>query len=104
MLLGTVAFAGGLVAGLLMGGYLFGMNALFGRHPNEVFAAQHIRDHKGFLRLHLGSTGRLTIYPIGIERVPMRWRLVSDGEAEAPWFEPESRLEPILIEPPLELM
>jgi hypothetical protein len=104
LLLGAVAIAGGLAAGLLMGVYLLGMNVLFGRHPNEVFAAQHIRDHKGFLRLHLASDGRLTIYPIGVDKVPSRWRLVTDGEPDASWFEPEGRLDPILIEPPFELV
>jgi hypothetical protein len=104
LLLLTVAIGGGLATGLLMGVYLFVMNALFGRHPNEVFAAQHIRDYKGFLRLHLDADGRLTIYPIGIDKVPARWRLVSGGEPDAPWFEPEDRLEPLLIEPPFVLM
>jgi hypothetical protein len=103
LLLATVAIGGGLGAGLVMGLYLFGMNVLFGRHPNEVFAAQHIQDHKGFLRIHLDQDGRLTIYPIGVDRVPRRWRLVSEGEADAPWFEPERRVEPRLIEDPFAL-
>jgi hypothetical protein len=103
LLLATVAIGGGLGAGVLMGLYLFGVNTLFGRHPNEVFAAQHIQDHKGFLRIHLGPDGRLTIYPIGVDRVPRHWRLVPDGEVDAPWFEPDRRIEPFLIEGPFTL-
>ena len=101
MLLATVAIGGGLAAGFLMGFYLFGANVLFGRHPNAVFAARHIQDYKGFLRMHLGSDGRVTVYPIGVDRVPRRWRLVSDGQTDDPWFEPSDRsIEALLIEPP----
>jgi hypothetical protein len=104
VLLTTVAVGGGLAAGLVMGIYLFGMNALFGRHPNEVFAGQHIQDFKGFLRVHLGQDGQLTVYPIGLDRVPRRWRLSSRADLDAPWFEPvDGPLEPHLIEPPFSL-
>lgn len=103
LLLAVVAIGGGLAAGLLMGVYLFGMNVLFGRHPNEVFAAQHIRDDKGFLRMHLGADGRLTIHPIGVDRVPRRWRIAPEGQVEEPWFAPDRPPVPHLIEPPYTL-
>jgi hypothetical protein len=100
LLLATVAVGGGLAAGLLMGLYLYAMNLLFRRHPNEVFAAQHIQDHKGFLRLHLDPQGRITIYPIGIDRVPRRWTPAGGEDRAAPWFRPDRPIQPHLIEPP----
>ena len=46
----------------------------------------------------------MTIYPLGIERVPRRWRVVPDGAPGDPWFEPaEGPLEPLLIEEPIRL-
>jgi hypothetical protein len=104
LLLASVAVVGGLAAGLVMGAYLFLSNALFGRHPNEAFAGQSIEDFKGFLRIHLGPDGGVTIYPLGIERVPRRWRVVPDGAPGDPWFEPaEGPLEPLFIEEPIRL-
>jgi hypothetical protein len=105
VLLAVVAIAGGIASGLLMGVYLFAMNAVFGRHPNEVFAAQHIQNFKGFLRLHLGRDGKLTVYPIGIDRVPRRWRLVDGPAARGdPWFEADDRpVRTGLIEEPFSL-
>jgi hypothetical protein len=104
ILLATVAVGGGFGASLLMGLYLLAASVFLGRHPNEVFAAQGIGHHKGFLRIHLGDDGRLTVYPIGLDRVPRRWRLVAEGDPGAPWFEPAGgTIEPHLIEEPFSL-
>jgi hypothetical protein len=65
---------------------------------NEVFAAQSIEDHKGFLRLHIDSTGTLSIYPIKLARVCRRWRPDPGGPANGPWLLPEQPLEAELIE------
>ncbi|HEV7649638.1 MAG TPA: metallophosphoesterase [Actinophytocola sp.] len=65
---------------------------------NEVFAAQSLEDHKGFLRLHIDGDGTLTIYPIKLARVCRRWRPDPDGPANGPWLLPEQPLEPELIE------
>jgi hypothetical protein len=94
---------GGLGAASLMGLYLFVSHKAFGSHPNEVFAAQHIRDHKGFLRMRLDAGGTLTIFPVAVDRVPGRWRL-REGEGHEPWFAPahgEPSLRPRLIESPI---
>src|SRR4029453_5636592 len=58
------------------------------RPTNEAFPCQHLMDDKSFLRLHIGPGGTLTIYPVGIGRVPRRWRPVADGDRGGPWFQP----------------
>jgi hypothetical protein len=47
-------------------------------HANEVLAAQGIADYKNFLRFRIDAQGDLTMYAIGVERVP-EWKIV-DGE------------------------
>ena len=57
-----------------MGVYLLVSVNVFGRHSEEAFSGLRIEDFKHFLRLHVGADGRLTIWPVKIERVPRRWR------------------------------
>src|SRR5437867_8080798 len=67
-------FVGGSLTGsCLMGLYLYISLRFFRRHSNEAFSALHIPDYKNFLRLHIDQQGGLTIYPIGVEKVPRRW-------------------------------
>ncbi|MDQ3978283.1 MAG: hypothetical protein M3314_01850, partial [Actinomycetota bacterium] len=62
----------------------------------------HHMDQKNFLRLHLDSSGELTVYPIGIDRVARRWEFAPDGAPHEPWLVPaEDGPKPHLIEPPL---
>jgi hypothetical protein len=73
----------------------------FGINLNEAFAGQSIEDHKGFLRLHIDSTGTLTVYPIKLDTVCRRWRLDPDGAPSDPWLRPDGvELKPELIEEP----
>jgi Calcineurin-like phosphoesterase len=102
----SVGLAGGVLGGALVGLYLLLAHALIGqtaeRHTNEAFSCQHLMDDKSFLRLHVGPDGTLTIYPVGIDRVPRRWHLVPDGDLGAPWFEPAGdRLAGRLVEAPI---
>ena len=100
------AATGATVGPLLFGLYLVGADriGLFGRNTNELFAAQAIEDHKGFLRLHFRRDGGLTIYPVKVDRVSC-W--VGDGEwglpPGAPRFRPLAPPAPSLIEPPVEV-
>ena len=62
------------VFGALVGGTLWGLywvlTGLFGRmHAEEAFAALRIKNYKNFLRLKL-EKDKLTIYPLGIDRMP----------------------------------
>ncbi len=73
----------------------------FGINLNEVMAAQSIEDHKGFLRLHIGRDGALTIYPVKLDRVCREWTANPDGAPADPWILPVRPLTPELIEPPI---
>lgn len=68
------AGVGAVVGSLVMGAYLASACALFGLHGNEAFSSRRLTRHKCFLRLHIGSDGRLTVYPLGVDRVWHRWR------------------------------
>lgn len=93
---------GGFVVGsYIMGLYLLVSLKLFGRHWNEAFSALAIPDWKHFLRLHIAENGDLTIYPVGIERVPRCWK-PGDGSPELvpPTSEP---VDLVLLEAPITL-
>lgn len=93
---------GGIVAGLLFGFYFFISNLVFGLHSNEVLLCQSSPHYKHFLRLHL-TRDKLTIYPIGVKKVPTPmfnpfsssaeailggWALQSQAKTGEAWFEP----------------
>jgi hypothetical protein len=101
-----VVLLGGLVGSYIYSIYLFLMQTLFKRHPTHSFSAFRWEHHRNVLRLHIDEQGVLTIYSIGVRRVPRRWRYVAADEREPwqRWFEPVDRpLEPFLVEPPLRL-
>jgi hypothetical protein len=100
----VVVLLGGLVGSYIYSIYLFVMQTFFKRHPTHSFSAFRWEHHRNFLRLHIDDDGVLTIYPIGVRRVPRLWRYVRESEREPwqRWFEPVDRpLEPFLVEPPL---
>jgi hypothetical protein len=101
---GTLMFTAGAFAGsFLMGLYLLISLNVFGRHSNEAFSALRIEDYKNFLRLHIAKDGSFTIFPIGIERVPRRWKSTGATSPFEPQLEPDdpSATAPHLIEPPV---
>jgi hypothetical protein len=55
---------------------------------NELYAGQSIVDAKSFLRMHIGTDGALTIYPIGVDRVCRQWTVRPDDPADQPWLQP----------------
>lgn len=76
---GIVMFAGGwLIGSILMGWYL--LMALNGcaRHTNEAFSSLKIEDWKNFLRLKIDIDGSLTIFAVGLRRVPRRWKKIGE--------------------------
>jgi hypothetical protein len=74
----------------------------FGINLNEAFAGQSIEDHKGFLRLHIGSDGTLTVYPIKLPTVCRNWVANPKGAEADPWIVPAgTTLRPELIEDPI---
>jgi len=100
---GLIVFVGGYVIGAsLLGVYLLLSLNVFRRHSEEAFAALRIPDWKNFLRMRIDREGCLTIFPIGIRRVPRRWkpREVADSGPELITDDPRSTA-PELIEDPI---
>jgi hypothetical protein len=102
-----MVFLGGIAAGLVWGLYLT-LCCLIGLHSDQAFAAMGIRHFKNFLRLKI-EPDKLTIYPIGLRRVPNRrsWRHAKQsgpaGAFEGPAIVPSRPLRPRLIEGPIEI-
>ncbi|MCA9720033.1 MAG: hypothetical protein KC468_35540, partial [Myxococcales bacterium] len=98
-------FIGGwLIGSLIMGAYLFLSLRVFKTHTTEGFSGLAIEDYKHFLRLVIDDDGSLTIYPIGIDRVPRRWSDGPEADAGGPAFVPapgDPATAPRLIEPPV---
>ena len=100
----VVALAFGAV-GLTLGGVALGLYLVISlpfapKHVKDVLACQAIPDYENFLRLRLDARG-LTIYSIGIRRVPRKWAPAPEDRVDAPWLRPTDRvLEAELIEAP----
>ncbi|MFC4857404.1 metallophosphoesterase family protein [Actinophytocola glycyrrhizae] len=75
----------------------------FGINLNEVMAGQSIEDHKGFLRMHVGADGTLTIYPVKLPRVGREWIADPGGAPTDPWLRPAEPLKVELIEAPIKV-
>jgi hypothetical protein len=103
-LLGALfTFLGGFLVGpFIMGLYLAVSVNRFGAHYNEAFISLAIEDWKNFLRLRIDKDGQLTVYPVGIQRVPRKWKETHAGPY-APAYDPDDpkATGPVLIEPPV---
>ena len=64
-----MAVVGGLIGGFVWGLYWVLANVIMRMHCGDAFAALRIKDYRNFLRMRF-EPDRLTIYPIGIDRVP----------------------------------
>ncbi len=94
-----VCGVGGYIVGsIIMGVYLFVSLHIFGRHDNEAFSALKIEDYKNFVRLHIGRDGKLSIYPLKIEKVGREWIDVKVGD-QIISRQPKKEIKPELIEP-----
>jgi hypothetical protein len=99
---GVLVLLGGYVVGsLVMGIYLLFSLNVFGRHGNEAFSSLAIQDWKHFLRLHIDRNGDLTIYPVGIQRVPRKWKANQSGTGPELLPDDPRATRPELIEPPI---
>jgi hypothetical protein len=102
----AMVFVGGIFAGFVWGAYLT-ISCLFGLHCDQAFASMAIADFKNFLRMKI-EPNKLTIYPIGLRKVPKRWgwKLAKDrglGASDGPAIVPTRPLRPTLIEGPIEI-
>ena len=98
---GLVFGAGWVVGSIIMGLYLLISLNVFGRHSEEAFSSLRIQDFKNFLRIHVAGDGTLTIHPVGVRRVPRRWRTAAATPAAPSALVPEGPLEAALIEAPI---
>jgi hypothetical protein len=99
------ALLGFTLGGVVFGLYLIATHKHAPKHANEVLACQGIPDFKNFLRLRIDERG-LTIYPVGVRKVPRDWELDPDNpDPSAPWLRPtDLELAVELIEdPPIEI-
>lgn len=102
---GAIIFVGGWVIGsIILGLYLLVSLNWRGRHSNEAFSALAIQDWKNFLRIKIDDKGNLTIFPIGIPKVPRKWVRRKAG-AKGPGYEPhrDHPIRTVLIENPIPL-
>ena len=96
----VMLFGGYLVGSTIMGIYLLISLNVFGRHLNEAFSALHIPDWKSFLRLRIDVDGWLTIFPVGIRRVPRKWTTSSSNSGSRMVPDDPAASTPVLIEAP----
>lgn len=95
----------GLVAGTIIAIYLFFGCRVFKTHADNGFSSIRIAGYKNFLRLRI-TQDELTIYPIGLVRVPNRagWREATAEEVRngvIAGYVPRYPLRPRLIEGPI---
>jgi len=96
-------FLGGFLVGpFIMGLYLTVSLNRFGAHSNEAFISLALPDWKNFLRLRIARDGELTVFPVGLERVPRRWKETRAGPYAPAWEPDDPRATPpVLIEQPI---
>ncbi|TYP88979.1 metallophosphoesterase [Blastococcus xanthinilyticus] len=99
-----VFVGGGILAAELVAWYLL-LADRARLNVNELFAGQAIPDRRNFLRLRLEPDETLTVFPVGLPRVPRGWERRPDWRAgERERFQPaDGQLHPFLIEPPIRI-
>ena len=98
------------LGGAVIGGTIFGLYLLttcrwFKMNHNDAFSAMRLDGYRNFLRLRIQGDN-ITIYPVGLDRVPRRneWRINEKWKAcdpTEPAYVPTSRLTPHVIEGPI---
>ncbi len=99
-----IVAAGWIVGSIIMGIYLLVSLNVFKRHSNEAFSSLKIEDWKNFLRMRIDERGELTVFAIGIRRVPRKWKERAPVE-RGPKFvsDDPAATAPELIEAPIVL-
>jgi hypothetical protein len=95
---------GGTIGGMLWGLYWV-LTSLIGGMHIDAFSALGVKGYKNFLRMRI-TEDSLTIYPIGLEKIPGRkgWRPLKEGEdmpGPCSLLYPKKQLKPHLIEAPI---
>jgi hypothetical protein len=110
VVLGLAELATIVVTGLLAS-YLFAIYVALSPSPlvqSWQLSAQALEDWKGFVRLRIEPSGRLTLYPVVVDRVCHDWRLDAPDGVDGPvgsvrpdWAGKPPR--PYLAEPPVSI-
>lgn len=97
---GLSMFVGGwLVGSIIVGLYLLISLNGFKRHTNEAFSSLKIQDWKNFLRMKIDVDGSLTIFAVGLRRVPRKWKKIDEqGERSAIVPDDDRATKPELID------
>lgn len=105
LLTGLFMLGGGWLFGsIIMGIYLFISLNIFARHSNEAFSSLKIEDWKNFLRIKIDADGKLTIFPIGLRRVPRKWKKIAKpGLSSSIIPDDKQATAPELIERPVSM-
>jgi len=99
--LAEMLVVGGILGGVLMALYLLLFSFVGGFHLGEAYSSQRLPSYKNFLRIHLDTAGKLTIYPIGIRKAG-KWKFRPNAPEGEPWFDPDGAAPlPELIEAPI---
>ena len=96
-----ILIAGWFVGSFVMGIYLLVSINVFGRHSEEAFSSLAIEDWKNFLRMRIDAQGNLTLYPVGIRRVPRKWKARDGGGGPEMVAADPKATGPELIESPV---
>jgi hypothetical protein len=101
----VIIFAGGWIAGsLLVGIFLLISLNIFGCLQISASSSLRIEDWKNFLRIRIDRNGDITIFPIGIRRVPRKWKRPPSGSTGSELIPDDERAtSPELIESPIVL-
>ncbi len=94
---------GGVIGGTIFGIFIAAACAIGKIHQDEAFSALRVQSYRNFLRLRL-SDNALTIYPVGIDKVPGRAKWAKNqnsSENNPPVYVVNPPLEPHLIEGPV---
>src|SRR4051794_16483500 len=86
VVLGLAVLATVTVTGLV-GSYVFALYVALSRLPlvqGWQLSAQALEDWKGFLRLRIDKGGRLTVYPVVVDKVCHDWELDPPGVVDGP--------------------
>jgi len=97
-----IAACGWIFGSIIMAAYLFTAIWVVKTHGNMAYSAVAIEDYKNFLRLKIDKDGKLTIYPIGLEKVCKKWTWVEDGKKRL--YMPDEEIRMKLIEKPIEIV
>jgi hypothetical protein len=98
-----MASVGFLFGGFLFGAYLYVSSRFLNMNRNDAFSAMRLDTHRNFLRIRIKGD-EVTIYPIGLTRVPKRteWKFNDKKVGKpAPAYVPDDPLAPHLIEGPI---